>query len=65
MFLFLLTAQEGTVSANRFALSSSRNPQTHQARTGIAPLYLCVSSRSTGDFFEDKTGNTAGVLCRR
>jgi hypothetical protein len=63
MLLFLLTAREGRVSANRFAGSSSRSPQTrpHVNRTRPAPPYLCVSCCRPATPSEDKTGNSAGV----
>jgi len=65
MFLFLLTAREGRVSAKRFARSSSRNPQTRSVRIRRrANEFVCLVL-SPGDFSRDKTGNSAGSLCRR
>jgi len=49
MFLFLLTAREGRVSAKRFARSSSRNPPTrmHPPR---AAVFVCLVASSSDRF---------------
>jgi hypothetical protein len=63
MFLFMLTAREGRVSAKRFAPSSSRNPETRAVSSPAANAFVCLAL-SPADISRDKTGNSAGVLSR-
>ena len=61
MFLFMLTAREGRVSANRFALRL----RCCLRRAILAlPAHLCVSRRLPPGLSGDKAGNSAGILYR-
>jgi hypothetical protein len=66
MLLFLLTAREGRLSANRFGYPSSCNSQTRApcSEHPRAAAFVCLPL-SPGGIPNDKTGNVAGILYRR
>lgn len=65
MLLFLLTAREGRVSANRFGCSViAQFPDAGQrSHTSRAAAFVCLPL-SPGGIPNDKIGNIAGVLFR-
>ena len=54
MFLFLLTARGGRLSANYSARRHRSIPQTRHVRILPAPVDLCVSGLSPSDFPDTK-----------
>ncbi len=66
MLLFLLTAREGRLSANRFGCSViAQFPDAGHCSLHLfrAAAFVCLQP-SPGGIPKDKTGNIAGVLFR-